>query len=305
MQVLRIIFNYLVFPGFLFSAFIGLMTAWLDRKITARVQWRKGPPWYQNFVDILKLFSKEIILPTQAKFSFFLSPFLGLSAVTIVATLLGKLLLNAQESFLGDLIVVIYLLAIPAISLILGASSSKNPLASVGASREIKLLLGYELPFILAILVVIIKSNSIKLNEIINNQISSGSYIFSFSGIIAFLIAFLSTQAKLGFVPFDVSEAEQEIMAGVLIEYSGLLLAIFKLMRAILFYIMPILLILLFMGKDLSLGFLILKYLLLVILIILLKNTNPRLRIEQVLKFFWGPLSFLGIIAIILALLGL
>jgi len=305
MQVLRIIFNYLVFPGFLFSAFIGLMTAWLDRKITARVQWRKGPPWYQNFVDILKLFSKEIILPTQAKFSFFLSPFLGLSAVTIVATLLGKLLLNAQESFLGDLIVVIYLLAIPAISLILGASSSKNPLASVGASREIKLLLGYELPFILAILVVIIKSNSIKLNEIINNQISFGSYIFSFSGIIAFLIAFLSTQAKLGFVPFDVSEAEQEIMAGVLIEYSGLLLAIFKLMRAILFYIMPILLILLFMGKDLSLGFLILKYLLLVILIILLKNTNPRLRIEQVLKFFWGPLSFLGIIAIILALLGL
>jgi NADH-quinone oxidoreductase subunit H len=201
--------------------------------------------------------------------------------------------------------VVIYLLVIPAIALILGASSCGNPLACVGASREIKLLLGYELPFILSILVVIIKSNSIKLNEIINQQMSSCSYIFSFSGAIAFLVALLCTQAKLGLVPFDVSEAEQEIMAGVLIEYSGLLLAIFKLMRAILFYIMPILLIVLFMGKDLSLGFLLGKYLLIILLIILLKNTNPRLRIEQALKFFWGPLSFLGIIAIILALLGL
>ena len=303
--MLKIIFNYLVFPGFLFSAFVGLMTGWLDRKITARIQWRKGPVWYQNFVDILKLFYKETILPTQAKFSFFLSPFLGLCAVVIVGTILGRLLINPLESFLGDLIVVIYLLAIPAIALILGASSCGNPLASVGASREIKLLLGYELPFILSILVVIVKAHSIKLNEIINQQMSFGSYIFSFSGAIAFLVALLCTQAKLGFVPFDVSEAEQEIMAGVLIEYSGLLLAIFKLMRAILFYIMPILLIVLFMGKDLSLGFLILKYLFLVILIILLKNTNPRLRIEQALKFFWGPLSFLGIIAIILALLGL
>jgi len=303
--MLKIIFNYLIFPGFLFSAFLGLMTSWLDRKITARIQWRKGPVWYQNFVDILKLFYKEIIIPTQAKLSFTLSPFLGLGAVTIVATILGRLLISPNESFLGDLIVVIYLLAIPAIAFILGASSCGNPLASVGASREIKMLLGYELPFILSILVVIIKAHSIKFNEIINQQMVSGSYIFSFSGAIAFLVAFLCAQAKLGFVPFDVSEAEQEIMGGVLIEYSGLLLAIFKLMRAILFYIMPILLIVLFMGKDLTLGFLILKYLLLVILVTLFKNTNPRLRIEQVLKFFWGYLSSLGIIAIILALLGL
>ncbi|MGE4357247.1 MAG: respiratory chain complex I subunit 1 family protein, partial [Candidatus Omnitrophota bacterium] len=299
------LFEYLIFPGFLFSAIAGLFTGWFDRKLTARIQWRKGPPWYQTFLDLVKLTSKEVIIPTPRRFTFWFSPFLGLFASVLVATILGNNLIGQSEGFIGDLIVLLYLLVIPAIALILGGSSSNNPLASVGVSREIKLVLGYELPFILSILVVIIKSQSIKLEEIINHQVIYGSHIFSIAGMIAFLVALLCTQAKLGFVPFDVSEAEQEIMAGTLIEYSGPLLAIFKLTKAIMFYIMPLLLIGLFLGKDTSGLFLFLKYILLVVLIVLLKNTNPRLRIDQAIKFFWGPLSFLGVIAVILALSGL
>ncbi|MBU4346289.1 MAG: NADH-quinone oxidoreductase subunit H, partial [Candidatus Omnitrophica bacterium] len=64
---MRLLFNYLIFPGFLFSAFIGLMAGWIDRKVTARIQWRVGPPWYQNFVDIIKLLGKETIVPETAK----------------------------------------------------------------------------------------------------------------------------------------------------------------------------------------------------------------------------------------------
>ncbi|MFH0790064.1 MAG: complex I subunit 1 family protein [Candidatus Omnitrophota bacterium] len=303
--MVRILFNYLIFPGFLFSAVIGLLAGWVDRKVTARIQWRVGPPWYQNFMDILKLLGKETIMPNSAKMTFLLSPYLGVLSLVVAAAILGRNIVSPLEGFIGDLIVVLYLLTIPAIAMILGASSSRNPLASLGASREIKLVLAYELPFILAIIVVIIKSGgSIQLGQILNHQVNFGSNITSVSGALAFLIAIICMQAKLGQVPFDSSEAEQEIMGGTLIEYSGLPLAVFKLMKAILLYTMPIFLIILFLGKDLSPVFIIAKFTALLVIIILIKNTNPRLRIDQVMRFFWGPVTLLALIAVGLALLG-
>ncbi len=301
-----ILFNYFIFPGFLFSAVVGLLAGWVDRKVTARVQWRVGPPWHQNFTDILKLLGKETIVPEGAALTFLLSPLLGLLSLVLVVTTLGRAILSPAQSFAGDLIVIIYLLTIPAIALILGGSSSRNPLASIGASREMKLVLAYELPFILSIITVIINSGgAIRLGEVINHQINFGSNIASLSGILSFIVALLCIQAKLGFVPFDASEAEQEIMAGVLIEYSGLPLAVFKMAKAILLYAAPLLLIVLYLGKDISPLFLVLKFVAILVAIILIKNTNPRLRIDQTLRFFWGPVTALAIIAVILALLGL
>lgn len=303
---MRLLFNYLIFPGFLFCACAGLFACWIDRKVTARIQWRVGPPWYQNFMDIIKLLGKETIMPEGAKLTFLLSPYFGLLSASLVATILGISLGSLSESFDGDLIVVVYLLVIPAISLIVGASSSKNPLASVGASRELKLILGYELPFILSLVAVIIKSaGEIQLGSILNHQISSSSNIASLSGMAAFIVAILCAQAKVGFAPFDASEAEQEIMGGVLIEYSGLPLAIFKLTKAIMLYTMPLLLIILFLGKDISPLFIVGKYVLILVIMILIKNTNPRLRIDQAMRFFWGPVTLLAGIAVILAVFGL
>ncbi|MFH1269941.1 MAG: complex I subunit 1 family protein, partial [Candidatus Omnitrophota bacterium] len=231
---MKILFSYLIFPGFLFSASIGLIAGWIDRKVTARIHWRVGPPWYQNFVDIVKLLGKETIIPQgAAKLTFLLAPFLGLLSTALVATILGATVRLPLDSFVGDLIVVLYLLTIPAIAIIIGASSSRNPLASIGASREMKLVLAYELPFILSLIVVIIKSSgSIQLGSILNHQINFGSNLTCWSGALAFIVSIFCMQAKLGFVPFDMSEAEQEIMAGAYIEYSGLPLAIFKLTRA-------------------------------------------------------------------------
>ena len=303
---MRILFNYLIFPGFLFSACIGLIAGWIDRKVTARIQWRVGPPWYQNFVDIVKLLGKETIIPEgSAKRTFLLSPFLGLLSASLVATILGVTVRLPLESFAGDLIVVLYLLVIPAIAIIIGASSSRNPLASIGASREMKLVLGYELPFILSIIVVVIKSaGAIQIGSILNHQINFGSNLVSWSGILAFIVTILCMQAKLCLVPFDMSEAEQEIMAGVFIEYSGLPLAIFKLTKAVLLYTMPLFLIILFWGSNLTPLALIGKYTALLVIIILIKNTNPRLRIDQALRFFWGPVTILAAIAVVLAILG-
>jgi len=303
---MKALFSYLIFPGFLFSACVGLLACWVDRKVTARLQWRVGPPWYQNFLDIVKLFGKETILPEGAKLTFLLSPCLGLLSVALVATILGVGILSPAHSFMGDLIVVMYLLIIPAASLIIGAFSSRNPFASIGASREMKLILGYELPFILAVIAVIIKAKcAIKLGTIITCQMALGSYIASFSGALAFLAVIFCMQAKLGAVPFDLAESEQELMGGALIEYSGFPLAIFKLTKALMLYVMPLFLIVLFLGKDLSPLFLVAKYTGILVIIILIKNTNPRLRIDQALRFFWGPMTIIATLAVILALLGL
>ena len=303
---MNLLFGYLIFPGFLFSASIGLLAGWLDRKISARLQWRVGPPWYQNFMDIFKLMGKESILPKGAKNTFILSPYIGLFSLVIAAFILGKNIIQPQESFIGDLIVVLYLLTMPAVALILGASSSRNPLASLGASREMKLILGYELPFLLSVIAVIIKSaGAIKIGLILEHQMIYSSNIASLSGVLAFLVALICMHAKLGYVPFDVSEADQEIMGGVLIEYSGMPLAVFKLTKAVLLYTAPVFLITLFLGNDTSALIMALKFLAILIVFVLIKNTNPRLRIDQILRFFWGPVTAVALIAVILAAIGL
>jgi len=302
---MKLLFNYLIFPGFLFSACVGLMAGWLERKVSARVQWRKGPPWHQNFTDIIKLTSKETILPEGAKWTFLLAPYFGLVSAVLAATMLGLALIQPGLSPSGDLIVLLYLLVMPAAALIIGASGSGNPLASVGASREMKLVLGYELPFILAVVAVVIKAGgSISLGEIVAFQAGSGSFLYSFSGFLALIVIIFCAQAKVGFAPFEVSEAEQEIMAGALIEYSGLSLAIFKLTKAVMLYTMPLFLSVLFLGKDLSFGMLTLKFIIFLVVMILIKNTNPRLRIDQAMRFFWGPVTIIALLATGLALLG-
>ncbi len=300
------IFYYLIFPGFLFSAIIGLLAGWVDRKLSARLQWRVGPPWHQNFTDIIKLLGKEVIVPEGAKLTFLFSPYLGLLSAIFASASLGRSVISPLDSFGQDLIVLFYVLAIPAIALIIGASASRNPLASVGASREMKMVLAYELPFILAMIVVIIKSKgAIQIGQILQNQMNFGSNIFSPSGALAFFVSIFYLQAKLGIGPFDAAEADQEIMCGTLIEYSGWPLAVFKLTKAIMLYVVPLFIIVLFLGRDLSPLFLIAKYLMLLTITILFKNTNPRLRIDQALRFFWGPLTILGLVGLILAVKGL
>ena len=98
----RSLFNYLIFPGFLFSACVGLIAGWIDRKVSARIQWRSGPPWYQNFADIFKLFGKETIFPAGAKLSFLLAPCLGLFSLTLAAAILGRVMLYPAQTFIGD-----------------------------------------------------------------------------------------------------------------------------------------------------------------------------------------------------------
>jgi NADH-quinone oxidoreductase subunit H len=173
-----------------------------------------------------------------------------------------------------------------------------------------KLLLGYELPFVCALIIpALMSGTTTSLSEIIAFQKANGMTIGSFAGVVGFVIAIFALQGKIGFVPFDLAEAEGEIAGGALIEYSGILLGLFKLTKAILLIVGPLFLIALYFGginllspTGIATG--ILKYVMILVIFILIKNTNPRLRIDQALRFFWGWMTLFGVTGIMLAIAG-
>jgi NADH-quinone oxidoreductase subunit H len=168
-----------------------------------------------------------------------------------------------------------------------------------------KLIIAYELPFLICLATAILKSGaSIQLAVI-----ASSPVIASISGALASIVVLLCIHAKLGFTPFDVAEAETEIMEGIFIEYSGIPLALIKLTQAMMLFTLPIFLITVFLGgmnfSGWGILWSILKYVLVLVLIIVIKNTNPRVRVDQALKFFWLYLVPVSIVAFLLALLGM
>ncbi|MHC4666674.1 MAG: respiratory chain complex I subunit 1 family protein [Planctomycetota bacterium] len=297
----NILFWILVIPV---TVVLGVVASWIVRKVSALVQYRVGPPLLQPLYDIVKLTGKETLVPQEAQQAVFIAaPLVGLAGVLVLGIMLWRTALT-QSAFLGDIVVAIYLMVLPSLALILGSSASASPHAAVGTSREMKLVMGYELPLVLAFIVVIIKTGG-TLNLA---QIGQNTTVLSISNMLAFLVALLCVQAKLGFVPFDIAEAETELGSGVLMEYSGALLAVWKAMQAVMLVALPLFMVMVFLGGFggtfstalAGVG----KYVLVLVLIILIKNTNPRVRIDQAMKFFWVYCGIALAAAIFLAILG-
>jgi NADH-quinone oxidoreductase subunit H len=299
----------LIFPGFLFTAIIGLWLTWVDRKVTAVIQSRIGPPWYQPFADIGKLAGKKMILPTGSDaFGFMAAPILAVTGSTLAAVIIFRSLIAPSSGFVGDLIVLIYLLALPAIALIIGGSASHSPFGAIGAGREMSMVLAYEAAFLVATAIALVKVGSVRLEDILAYQQVNGPIVWSLSGVLAFGIAILCIQAKLGYLPFDISEADTEIIGGPLAEYSGVGLALFKISRAMLALVMPVFVILLFTGGIQAtfwsvIGFLA-KLTLIFVVQVVIKATHARLRLDQALSLFWKRLVIVGLVGIVLAIVG-
>jgi NADH-quinone oxidoreductase subunit H len=304
-EALQNLFWILIFPGFVFTVVVGLIASWIVRKVSALVQWRVGPPLLQPLYDIMKLMGKETLIPQDAQRIVFLAaPIVGLSGVLLLSTMLWRITIAPETKFVGDIIVAIYLMVLPSLALILGSSASASPHAAIGTSREMKLVMGYELPLVLAFIIVIIKTGG-QLNLA---NIAGHTTALSISGMLAFLAALFCVQAKLGFVPFDIAESETEVASGIIIEYSGVLLAIWKIMQAMMLVVLPLFLVMMFLGGFGTAGWSLVsgigKYVLVLVLIILIKNTNPRVRIDQAMKFFWIYCGIILVAAIILASIG-
>ena len=297
---------------------VGMFSSWVDRKVTARIQYRVGPPLLQPVFDIAKLLGKETLISERARGrGFLMAPLVGFSAAAVAAAILWFANVRPAHRFVGDLIVLIYILTIPAIAGIYGALASGSPHAAVGASREMKLLLAYELPLVMSALVPVVQVSqnpdfgaTFSLGTIVQFQQQAGWVLSSLSGILAAVVALVCLQAKLTLVPFDVPEAETELMGGSVLEYSGPPLAVIRLTRVLLLAVAPVYFATLFLGglADAGSGWGWLafagKYVVVLVLIVLIRNTNPRLRIDQTVRLFWYGLAPAAALAMVLATLG-
>jgi len=305
------LFYFFIFPGLLFLAVAGAFLSWFDRKITARVQFRKGPPLLQPFYDFFKLLLvKETILPKHgSRFIFLLAPLLAVFGATMAGVFILLPIFNINTGFRGDMLVIFYLLTLPSFSYILGSLASGNPLAAVGGSREMKLIISYELTFLLLIAAIIMKSGQhFDLNTVIETQQAGHSFIGSISGVLLFIAGIFCIQAKLAMVPFDMPEAEAELASGIYIEYSGPPYAMIKLAKYIMLFILPAFLIALMMnGMKPGIGIVwaVLKILGVVLLLTLIRNTNPRVKIKQASSFFLIWMNLVVVVAIVLIAFGL
>ena len=212
----------------------------------------------------------------------------------------------------ADLLVVLYLLTIPAVCLIVGGSASGSPFAGVGISREMVAMMSYELPLVLVLLSVARQVGSLSLQDIAAYQAANGCLLFHWSMIPAALAMLLVIPAEAGCHPFDVAEAETEICEGPLAENSGAPLGVFKLNHAMKLFVLTALFCALFLGGITSgiapVDVLIVFALCAVVMIVcvtLLHGICARLRVEQVFKFYWTVVTGLALVSLILAWFGL
>jgi len=303
---------------------LGMIYKGLDRKLAAQMQGRIGPPLRQPFFDVVKLMVKENVVPDHAvAWLYNLMPLLSLAAV---ATLLFYLPLGGFPPLLGgfgDLILIIYLLAVPSLAMVLGGFAAGSPYATVGAQREMVMMMAYEFPLAITFL-----SLAWYLSSVI-----PGAQVFSLSvlaanplwgmvgplGVIGLLLLFAAlmivTPAELAKIPFDIPEAETEIAGGLLAEYSGRNMAMFYLADAIKMVVMGSLTVALFFpyglagllgvtgawGSLIDVAFYLVKvFVVIFFAVIVVRVAFARLKIGQVARLFWLPVTGISLLGMLL-----
>lgn len=306
----------LIFPGFLFCFITGMLLCGIDRKIVAKMQKRVGPPVLQPFYDFFKLCGKETIVPAAASSTVFMAaPIVGLSALVVLQLFIP---IHGFTAFSGmaDVIVILYLLLIPAMAAMLGGAASGSPYAGIGLSREMVTVISCELPLVLVLLAVgkVAGGDSVtfSMSNIVKFQLDNGSLITHASLIPAAIAFLLIIPGETGSHPFDTAEAETEICEGLLAEYSGGPLAVFKITNSIKLLTMTSLFTALFLG-GIGVGIPAVDALIMfafsvvitIVTVSLVHAVTARLKIEQVFKYYWTIVTALALVSLVMAWYGL
>jgi len=277
------------------------------RKVTARIQSRQGPPLLQPYFDLLKLLGKEDIESGEFPRMQRLAAFLSLAAVLTLACFV-PIGFAAPMNGAGDVIVLIYLLTLCGISTLLAGLAAGSTYSLLGISREMMTMVSLEPLFAIVIVVGALHAGSLRLDAVLRGSVWISSGI-PWSGLILLVLMFLAFQAFVQRVPFDISEAETELMEGPLVEYSGPKLALFKYAQMAKLIIYSALFVTLFVPWGAAFAFPFgwllfwVKAFALVLLVTLVAATHARYRIDQAIRIFAG---FIGVafVALILASYG-
>ncbi len=315
------------------SALIGvLVTVWLERKISAAAQQRIGPEYagalgiLQPMADGLKLLVKEDVIPAKADgLLFTLGPVLVLAPV-ILSWLIVPFGQNLLISNVGiGIFLWIALSSIQPIGLLMSGYASNNKYSLLGGLRAAAQSISYEIPLALAVLAVVMISNSLSTIDIVNQQNTAGFLSWNiWRQPVGFLIFWICALAECERLPFDLPEAEEELVAGYQTEYAGMKFALFYLGSYINLVLSSLLVSVLYLGGwgfpipvewiaqlfgqeinaplvqvftgSLGIVMTVLKTYLLVFLAILLRWTTPRVRIDQLLDLGWKFLLPIGLV---------
>ena len=273
---------------------------WVERKVAARIQDRLGPnrvgPFglFQTFADLIKLLLKEDITPTAAdRLLYNFAPILSFASVVLIWAVVPF----TPYHYGVDLeIGVVYFVAVASLgtlAIMTAGWASNNKYALLGAFRVVALLVSYEIPLIFSLMVPVILAGSLSMLDIIEAQ--TGMW-FGLMSPLAMFLFFISSQAETGRAPFDLIEAESELVAGFNIEYSGMKFGMFFAAEFLHVFTNAVLLTVLFLGGWLGLFWnepliafvwLGLKSAVFYFVSLWIRNTVPRLRIDQVMRFNW------------------
>jgi formate hydrogenlyase subunit 4 len=277
------------------------------RKLTARIQSRQGPPLWQPYFDLLKLLGKEDIesgeTPAMQRFAAYLS-----LAVVLCLACFVPMGFNAPLSAHADVILLVYLLTLSGICTLLAGLAAGSPYSLVGISREMMSMITLEPLLAIALVVGAVHLGSFRLDAILNGSVYGVSGI-PWSGLIMLAVILLCFQAFVQRTPFDIAEAETELMEGPLMEYSGPKLALFKYAQMAKLILYSALFVALFVpwGSQWMFPFSWLffwgKIFVLVVLVTVVAATHARYRIDQAIRFFAG-MAGVAFVALILASYG-
>jgi NADH-quinone oxidoreductase subunit H len=313
-EVLSVGFALLVFPGFGFLFVCALAFHWIDRRVAARLQGRVGPPWFQPLADLVKLMAKEDVLPVGAhQAACAVLPMASLAAVLTAALYVpvGRYPLRAFE---GDLIVVFFLLSVPALAYFLAGWMSGSVFSIVGGNRSLLQYFSYEVPFLMALVGPAILSGSWSISAIAAWQ--SHTVWMALVQPVGFVLALVGLIGKLKRSPFDIPKAESEISAGPLTEFSGRKLALWQLSLQIKTVVGIFLLVNIFLGGSaagmapfpglhvelLEAVFFGVKAVLILLVLSVVGVLYARLRIDQLVSLGWqvlAPLALVQILAVV------
>ncbi|MBV8487371.1 MAG: NADH-quinone oxidoreductase subunit NuoH, partial [Planctomycetaceae bacterium] len=317
-----------VFPG------IVAYMVWLERKAAARFQDRIGPNrvgplgLLQPIADALKLIIKEDIVPRSADhWVHLLAPVLAMVSAFLVMAVIPFAIKLAPVDLPSGLVYLIAASSISPLGIFLAGWSSRNKYSLLGAMRAVAQLVSYEVPQVLATIPIILWTGSLSLVKIFDHQLDYGWNVFSPPGFLAFLILLIASVAEVNRTPFDLPEAESEIVAGYHTEYSGMRFGLFFLAEYLSVFAVSCLATVLFLGGGtpipfvtfptgfmsdnstltLILGdlilvtFFLLKVLFFIFVMFWVRATLPRLRVDRLMNFAWKYLVPLSIINILIA----
>ncbi|NIM94426.1 MAG: NADH-quinone oxidoreductase subunit H [Anaerolineales bacterium] len=285
MNVINDLIALVFFPCGLFLLLISLLYEWADRKLLAQFQNRVGPRWFQPMADVIKLLAKEEVVPDGVDKALFIGlPIVGLAGGLTAAIYVPIAGLPSSHHFPGDLIVTVYLLGLLTLCMGLAGSNTIGRFSLIGATRTLTQLFSYEAPFLLALLGPAIVARSWQISEI--TAYTDGRWLL-LTQPFGFLVALIGLMGKLELPPFDAPEAETEIVAGALTEYSGRGLALFRLGKGVELVIGLTLVAAFYLGGVSSPLAFFAKTLALLLVVAGLQALLTRLRIDQTVGAWW------------------